>query len=213
MEASDDMPLEIRVGDDRTPVETLPYEIGSFEQNAYGSLDFYLASTNMSVTGDIGEYRLSFVPDEGERCESLAGVRVVKILVEADADWPSNKVRHVFGPGERFKISFPGTDYPDVHIVAECDESEKLLCVTNLDLMFQTECQIVVPDGIRGEYIRAMTPSGSYTLSIPWTWGVDSSVCTQLIQKINQEISVDRYGNTTIKKLDLQYTRNAFNEE
>lgn len=31
-------------------------------------------------------------------------MRVVKIKVEALADWPSNKVRHVFGPKESFRI-------------------------------------------------------------------------------------------------------------
>ena len=52
--------------------------------------------------------------------------------------------------------------------------------------------------------------SGSYTLSIPQYWGVDRSSCTNLIVNLDQSVETDGAGNTTIRKGQLQQTRNAF---
>ena len=56
-------------------------------------------------TGNAGALTFTFTPDEGGAFLSrTVALQVVKVRVEADADWPSNKVRHVFGPREQFAI-------------------------------------------------------------------------------------------------------------
>ena len=62
--------------------------------------------TNLSQTGHVGNFVFTFTPDSSPvaTLTRTVGVDVVKIRVEAEADWPSNKVRHVFGPKELFEI-------------------------------------------------------------------------------------------------------------
>ena len=49
-------------------------------------------------------FELEFVGDiEGFASDASGLLKVVKFRVEADANWPSNKIRHVFGPLETFK--------------------------------------------------------------------------------------------------------------
>ena len=70
------------------------------------SFEFFASTTNFSATGDVGVFTLTFTPADSSAptLTSTASMRVVKIKVEALADWPSNKVRHVFGPKESFRI-------------------------------------------------------------------------------------------------------------
>jgi len=71
-----------------------------------GAMDVRVYCADTSNTGTIGTFTFSFTPEnEGGPLTDTASLQVVKIKVEAEANWPSNKVRHVFGPRERFKIS------------------------------------------------------------------------------------------------------------
>ena len=71
-----------------------------------GSRDFLVYCTDMSNAGTIGTFTFSFTPDDGgASLTNAVSLQFVKIKVEAEADWPSNKVRHVFGPRERFRIT------------------------------------------------------------------------------------------------------------
>ena len=55
--------------------------------------------------GGVGSFAFTFEPQGGGAALSNSvQVQVVKVRVEALADWPSNKVRHVFGPKEGFNI-------------------------------------------------------------------------------------------------------------
>ena len=52
-----------------------------------------------------GTFSFTFTPDEGGLpVVRTVPIQVVKVRAEALADWPSNKVRHVFGPKEQFSI-------------------------------------------------------------------------------------------------------------
>lgn len=52
-----------------------------------------------------GTFSFSFTPDEGgSPVVRTVPLQIVKVRVEALADWPSNRVRHVFGVNERFKV-------------------------------------------------------------------------------------------------------------
>ena len=78
----------------------------------HGSVDeedewrLFASCTNLSQTGHVGNFVFTFTPDSqtAETITRTVGVDVVKIRVEAETDWPSNKVRHVFGPKELFTI-------------------------------------------------------------------------------------------------------------
>ena len=59
-----------------------------------------------SGAGEAGVFTFTFIPDtENFLLVRTASVQVVRMSIEAEADWPSNKVRHVFGPKERFSIA------------------------------------------------------------------------------------------------------------
>ncbi|MBR4257415.1 MAG: hypothetical protein IKQ17_00120, partial [Kiritimatiellae bacterium] len=68
------------------------------------SMDFYVTNNDPSRAGEPVEFCLEFEGDEGYYdCDWSGTLDVVKYRVEADANWPSNKVRHFFGPLETFK--------------------------------------------------------------------------------------------------------------
>ena len=77
----------------------------------------FASCTDTTQTGHVGDFTFTFTPDASTAATLVrtVGVDVVKIRVEAEADWPSNKVRHVFGPKERFAI----TSAPQVSLSVE----------------------------------------------------------------------------------------------
>lgn len=102
--------------------------------DAVGSRDFLVYCTDMSNTGTIGTFTFSFTPEDGGMpLTNTLSLQVIKIKVEAEADWPSNKVRHVFGPKERFTI----TTTPHVSLHAE---SNGYVTVSN------DETTVIAPD-------------------------------------------------------------------
>lgn len=312
LESSGSMPTRVCFGNEADEITSFPYDIGSFGQHENGSLDFYLTSTNMNATGNVGNYRLRFIPDEGAEHESSADVRIVKIRVEADADWPSNKVRHVFGPKEEFSISIVSPAGGILNTDAGESIGERTVNANIDGLPLSVDINVIGPSDIRGEFVRPMTDQdwfstnrdplfrgvcgagfiatwyllpdcvsfkniyvaegfapmsarsgcfldttlyppniywhddnagannpmpisgdnrvggnnghdkigvqfgnppttpGSYTLSIPWRWSLDQFSCTNHIRYVNQVITTDGEGNTTIIKLNIQHTRNAF---
>ena len=79
----------------------LPFEWRGFAGEA-GHRDLVVTG---SGTGESGVFTFTFIPDtENFQLVRTASVQVVRMSIEAEADWPSNKVRHVFGPKERFSI-------------------------------------------------------------------------------------------------------------
>ena len=67
-------------------------------------MDFYVTNNDPSRAGEPVEFCLEFEGDEDYYdCDWSGTLDVVKYRVEADANWPSNKVRHFFGPLETFK--------------------------------------------------------------------------------------------------------------
>ena len=82
-----------------------------------GSLSLIASYSGDPVpTGGVGEVTFTFTPDGGGPAMVRAVTfHVVRVRVEAEADWPSNKVRYVFGAKERFTI----TTTPHVPLYAE----------------------------------------------------------------------------------------------
>jgi len=77
-------------------------------------MDFYVTNNDPSRAGESVTFELVFDGDvEGYDSDTSGLLEVVKYRVEADANWPSNKVRHFFGPLETFKaILENGTKFP-----------------------------------------------------------------------------------------------------
>jgi len=70
--------------------------------------DFYVTNNDPAQCGQVG-FTLEFDGDDGEYCIDSSGpLEVVRYCVRADALWPSNRVRHVFGPLETFKAIVEG---------------------------------------------------------------------------------------------------------
>ena len=101
LECDDPSGLEVR--DDEGEVVTLPIEWSGY-YNEDASRTYSVAASDVEATGK-KTFSLTFTPyPGGDPIVRHLTVDVVKIRVEAEADWPSNKVRHVFGPGEIVKI-------------------------------------------------------------------------------------------------------------
>ena len=106
LECDDPSGLEVR--DDEGEVVTLPVEWSGY-YNEDASRTYSVAASDVEATGK-KTFSLTFTPyPGGDPIVRHLTVDVVKIRVEAEADWPSNKVRHVFGPGERFSIVSTGS--------------------------------------------------------------------------------------------------------
>ena len=93
--------LEIR--DETGNVVSLPLEWDGY-YNEDAERVYSVTASDINATGT-KTFTLTYTPYfEEEPIVRQINIDVVKIRVEAEADWPSNKVRHVFGPGEIVKI-------------------------------------------------------------------------------------------------------------
>ena len=74
------------------------------EADEEGDMRLFIRSPDTS--GRAGTVTFKFTPDGGGAIlTQTVPLQIVKIRVEAEALWPSNRVRHVFGPKERFTIT------------------------------------------------------------------------------------------------------------
>ena len=113
LSATEGAAVSVRVDSpDGEPVE-LPYEWYGYSGDV-DSMDFFVTNNDPSRAGEDVTFELVFDGDiEGYASDTSGLLEVVKYRVEADANWPSNKVRHFFGPLEPFKaILENGTKFP-----------------------------------------------------------------------------------------------------
>ena len=95
--------LSENVGGGLVPM-SLPYEWHG-GANGDGRIEFSVSLDDKTASGDIGEVSFMFTSDDGsENLYERATLKAARLRVVADAQWPSNKTRHVFGPQETFKI-------------------------------------------------------------------------------------------------------------
>ena len=105
LECDDANGLEIR--DETGNVVSLPLEWDGY-YNEDAERVYSVTASDINAIGT-KTFTLTYKPYfEEEPIVRQINIDVVKIRVEAEADWPSNKVRHVFGPGERFSIVSTG---------------------------------------------------------------------------------------------------------
>ena len=103
LSATEGAAVDVRVGSPDGPAVDLPY---GWDGSAgdLGYMDFYVTNNDPSRAGDSVSFLLEFVGDIAGYASDASGLMdIVKYRVVADANWPSNKIRHVFGPMETFK--------------------------------------------------------------------------------------------------------------
>lgn len=87
---------------------------------------------------------------------------------------------------------------------------------TGAELQIQTSSRVGGADGIDRigvQFDHVPTIAGSYVWSIPFRWGVADDSCTNLITVLTQTFSTDGNGNTTVRKNNMYYQRNAFDDD
>ena len=84
------------------PVVELPHSWHGYAGDV-DSTDFYVTNNDPDRAGEPVWLSLVFDGEDGDYCSDSSGLlEVVRYRVEAKANWPSNRVRHVFGPLEKF---------------------------------------------------------------------------------------------------------------
>ena len=100
LSANEGAAVTVRADTPDGPVVELPYSWYGCAGDV-GSMDLYVTNNDPSQ-GDSVEFMLEFDGEDGDYdCDYSGLLEVVRYRVEAKADWPSNKVRHVFGPTEK----------------------------------------------------------------------------------------------------------------
>ena len=154
LECDDPSGLEVR--DDEGEVVTLPVEWSGY-YNEDASRTYSVAASDVEATGK-KTFSLTFTPyPGGDPIVRHLTVDVVKIRVEAEADWPSNKVRHVFGPGERYKVFSEDDDLLlSGSTSGEIGEKDVSFIVKEKD--FKIKIKTIPPDSaIKFDFVREMT--------------------------------------------------------
>ena len=114
-----------------------------------GSQDFYVTNNDPSRAGESVTFTLEFDGEDGDYDSDSSGLlEVVRYRVVADALWPSNRVRHVFGPLETFKVYIEGG--PTLPFDAPLTPGE---CNMSFDYNGSTctfPIRVIAPNGVTG---------------------------------------------------------------
>ena len=117
--------------------------------------DAIAPSTNVEDIVVHAEYTENGTGSTGSTDEKITAV---KVKVEATASFPSNKVRHVFGPNEIFNIVTTPSVYGRNLCEAPLEEGGSNIALNVVDVNYSVDISVVHPSPvIRGEKIRDMT--------------------------------------------------------
>ena len=113
LSAANGAAISVRLDSPDGPELELPYSWYGYEGDI-GFADLCVVNNDPSRAGESVWLSLEFDGNGGDYCSDSSGLlEVVRYCVRADALWPSNRVRHVFGPLETFKaILDNGTKFP-----------------------------------------------------------------------------------------------------
>ena len=163
LECDDANGLEIR--DETGNVVSLPLEWDGY-YNEDAERVYSVTASDINATGT-KTFTLTYTPYfEEEPIVRQINIDVVKIRVEAEADWPSNKVRHVFGPGERFSVFSEAGDLLSSNR-ASSEIGEKEVTFTLRESSVKVKIKTIPPNGvIEFEFVREMTDGDWLTLPV-----------------------------------------------
>ena len=148
LSATDGAAVDVRVDSPEGPVIELPYSWWGDEGDV-GSMEIYVANSDPSRSGESVEFCLEFDGYHGSYECDWSGTRdVVKYRVVADANWPSNKIRHVFGPQETFKAIIENG--PKFNFTAPLMPGECSMSFDYNGSMCTFPIRVVAPNGIAG---------------------------------------------------------------
>ena len=118
--------------------------------------DAFAPSTNVEDIVVHAEYTENGTGATDSKDEKITAV---KVRVEATASFPSNKVRHVFGPYEEFNIVTTPAGYGLNDCRAPLDAGGFNVGLSVADVNYSIELAVVHPSStVRGEFVRNMTP-------------------------------------------------------
>ena len=148
LSATEGAAVSLRAGSPDGEAIELPYEWYGYSGDV-DSMDFYVTNNDPSRAGEDVTFYLEFNGFDHEYAVDTSGLmEIVRYRVEADAAWPSNKIRHVFGPLETFKaILENGTKFP---FKAPLTPGE---CSMSFDYNGSTctfPIKVIAPNGIAG---------------------------------------------------------------
>ena len=104
LSAAEGAAVSVRIESPDGPEVELPHVWYGYAGDV-DSTDFYVTNNDPSRAGEPVWFALEFDGDGGDYDSDSSGLLdVVRYRVRADALWPSNRVRHVFGPQETFKV-------------------------------------------------------------------------------------------------------------
>ena len=119
----------------------------------------YEAQSASGVENDV-YVRGTFIENETGRelPPSDARLTAVKIRVVADSDFPSNKVRHVFGPLELFDVETMPSGWGRSGVLTSFDAGTDVVNLLICNRQYPVQIEVLHPDAtLHGEFVRDMT--------------------------------------------------------
>ena len=213
LSATEGAAISVRAGSpDGEPVE-LPCEWYGCSGDV-DSMDFYVTNNDPSRAGEPVEFCLEFEGDEDYYdCDWSGTLDVVKYRVEADANWPSNKVRHFFGPLETFKAKIENGPSFDFNAPLTPGEYNMSFDYNGSTCTFPSGARR--PLGIDGKNMikgcdqvqvrlgGCPSEDGGYTLNIPLKWGVDGGPYCYDAGHAPMTVRVQADGKVTVSKFGI----------
>ena len=113
--------------------------------------DFYVTNNDPSRAGEPVRFTLEFDGEDGDYDSDSSGLlEVVRYRVEADADWPSNKVRHVFGPQETFWVIID--DETEFEFTAPLTPGDSSVSFDYHGSSCSVPIRVIAPNGVAGRF-------------------------------------------------------------
>ena len=131
----------------------------------------------LAEAGTVAKLTLAFEPDVGGAAvEETAEIRAYELRVEAAAEWPSNRVRHVFGPLEeaelsiepssasvKWKVDSDGEKGPNFKYTAAPVPKKTEGVVSVVGVSFAFNLETIAPDRLQ---------AGGFRATEDWDWHV-----------------------------------------
>ena len=162
LECDDANGLEIR--DETGNVVSLPLEWDGY-YNEDAERVYSVAASDINATGT-KTFTLTYTPYfEEEPIVRQINIDVVKIRVEAEADWPSNKVRHVFGPGENIIVKFFSDSEREVEKIAPFEPGYYTYNIPYNQFVIPLQIKVIAPEWPMRFELEGIMSSGDWLIN------------------------------------------------
>ena len=162
LECDDANGLEIR--DETGNVVSLPLEWDGY-YNEDAERVYSVAASDKNATGT-KTFTLTYTSYfQEEPIVRQINIDVVKIRVEAKADWPSNKVRHVFGPGENIIVKFFSDSKREVEKIAPFEPGYYTYNIPYNQFVIPLQIKVIAPEWPMRFELEGIMSSGDWLIN------------------------------------------------